>query len=58
MVNRYNQEIDIVSFIYLLRKVKILLQFIYTNQQLFFLNYDISSNLSNIKNDMKSSDWI
>ena len=45
MEKKYADEVDIISIVYLLRKLKVLMRVVLTNQQQFLLNFDPTSNL-------------
>ena len=58
MKHRYSEEVDVISIIYLLRKLKILMKVVLSNQQQFLLNFDESSNLKSIKFNGEQNDYL
>ena len=45
MKKKFADEVDIISIVYLLRKLKVLMKVVLTNQQQFLLNFEPTSNL-------------
>ena len=58
MKHKYAEEVDVISIIYLLRKLKILMKVVLSNQQQFLLNFDESSNLKSIKYNGEQNDYL
>ena len=58
MKKKFKGEVDIISIIHLLRKLKILMKVVLTNQQQFLLNFDPVSNLFADSPVEASEDWL
>ena len=58
MKKKFKSEVDIISIVHLLRKLKMLMKVVLTNQQQFLLNFEPTSNLIADSPVEAPEDWL